>query len=115
MTYKFDKILFGNHRINGKNKTCVKTPNSFLFSSLSKNCFENNCPNALGIVSFFKNWLPNTFFNEKTIENGFLFLFSKTIRKNKNRNRFAKRAHTLHMDIRSFGIIVNLGKLLRSW
>jgi len=60
MTYKFDKILFGNHRINGKNKTCVKTPNSFLFSSLSKNCFENNCPNALGISKTkIETGLPN--------------------------------------------------------
>jgi len=41
MTYKFDKILFGNHPINGKNikienKKYIETPNSFLFSSQVK-------------------------------------------------------------------------------
>jgi hypothetical protein len=57
-------------------KTIVQTPKP-LFS-----VFKN----------YFRKHFAKHFFNKKTTENDFLFLFLKTILKNKNKNRFAKRA-----------------------
>jgi hypothetical protein len=54
-------------------------------------CFENMFYvfKTTNHVSPLFSVLENNF-KEKTIENRFLFLFSKTIFKNKNKNRFAK-------------------------
>jgi hypothetical protein len=76
MAYKFDKILFGNHPINGKNKKKYRNAKQFSIFFLSENCFENNCPNTLGLVfcfqKLFSKIVCQTLFNEKTTENGFL-------------------------------------------
>jgi hypothetical protein len=60
MTYKFGKILFGNHPINGKNKKLKTKAKQFSIFFLSENCFENNCPNELGIVFCFEKLFSKT-------------------------------------------------------
>jgi hypothetical protein len=73
-----------------KTKNILRNAKQFSIFFLNENCFATNCPNALTTVFCFiklfsKKNLPNTFLTKKQQKRFFLFLFSKTILKHKNK------------------------------